>query len=281
MTTFLFWNIRQKPLEAVIANLAHRQAVDVLMLAECAIAPGALLKTLNREGVAQFHLPDAAYRKLAVYTRFSRRYLVTVRHHPRYTIRRLKLPAYPDILLVVAHSPSKRNWTKESQAAECREMAAEIRSVEGQLGHTRTVLVGDLNMNPFEAGVVAANGLNAVMTRAIAQRRTRQVQSRRYPFFYNPMWGLFGDATAGPPGTYYYERSEHDLLFWNLFDQVLIRPDLFPYFRNEEVEILTGDGERSLLSAKGLPDTIAASDHLPILFKLNLARGGADANINS
>lgn len=149
-------------------------------------------------------------------------------------------------------------------------MANEIRKIEEKVGHSRTVLVGDLNMNPFQGGVIAANGLHAVMDRTIALRRSRTVQARRYPFFYNPMWGLFGDATAGPPGTHFYENASHDMLFWNMYDQVLIRPDLLPYFHNEELKILTEDDTVSFLTHRGLPDASGVSDHLPILFKLHL-----------
>jgi hypothetical protein len=84
------------------------------------------------------------------------------------------------------------------------------------------------------------------------------------------MWGYFGDVTGSPAGTYYYERAEQTMYFWNIFDQVLLRPDLLPYFRSEDLQILTGDGRSSFLSAKGLPDNSIASDHLPVLFKLHL-----------
>lgn len=58
---------------------------------------------------------------------------------------------------------------------------------------------------------------------------------------------------------------------WNMFDQVLIRPELLPYFRTKELEILTGDGETSFLTARsGVPGAQNGSDHLPIVFKLNL-----------
>jgi len=242
------------------------------MLAECVITSGVMLKALNQGRGAQFHLPDSPHHKLVIYTRFPRRFLETRENskHPRFTIRHLRLPERPDLLLVVVHSPSKRNWKEESQAFECRELAADIRKAEEEVGHTRTVLVGDLNMNPFEGGMIAANGLHAVMTRDVALKRPRMIQARRYPFFYNPMWGHFGDATEGPPGTYYFERAEQAIFFWNMFDQVLLRPDLLPYFRNEELKILTEDGTTSFLSARGLPDASVASDHLPILFKLHL-----------
>ena len=64
-------------------------------------------------------------------------------------------------------------------------------------------------MNPFEEGVVGAKGLHAVMTRRIAAKGSRVVQGKEYPFFYNPMWGLFGDRQDSPSGTYYYSASEH------------------------------------------------------------------------
>lgn len=55
-----------------------------------------------------------------------------------------------------------------------------------------------------------------------------------------------------------------------MFDQVLIRPALLDRFATQDVQILHTDGERSLLSSRGIPDTSIASDHLPILFKLAL-----------
>jgi len=130
-------------------------------------------------------------------------------------------------------------------------------------------LVGDLNMNPFEDGVVDAFGLHGVMTRRIARRETRIVQGKGCPFFYNPMWSLFGDATPGPPGTY-TDQGQSRGNSWHMFDQVLIRPALLPIFRNEDLEIVTSDGKISLLSKGYIPDHGSTSDHLPVFFRLAL-----------
>lgn len=81
------------------------------------------------------------------------------------------------------------------------------------------------------------------------------------------MWSLFGDGSPGPAGTYYYHNAQHTEYFWNMFDQVLIRPELLDSFKNEDLEIIDSDGSRSFLSANGLP---IASDHLPVFFRLNL-----------
>lgn len=210
MTTFLFWNLNGKRLEETIVNLAFRQEVDVLILAECDIPPKVMLKALNPKKKAEFHFPFSLCEKVMIFTRFSKRFLKPVFESGRFTIRRLMLPAREEILLVAAHLQSKLYQSEESQKFECTELSRIIRDEEDKVGHQRTLLVGDLNMNPFEDGLVAAAGFHAVMARDIALRRDRVVQSRRYPFFYNPMWSLLGDASSGPCGTYYYERRANN-----------------------------------------------------------------------
>jgi len=54
-----------------------------------------------------------------------------------------------------------------------------------------------------------------------------------------------------------------------MFDQVLLRPELLPYFRNNNLKILVGDGATLFLKDE-IPDRKAISDHLPILFGLNI-----------
>ena len=102
----------------------------------------------------------------------------------------------------------------ESQAFECMKLDTQIAREEDQAGHRRTVLLGDLNMNPFEPGLVGAGGLNAVMSRQIASRATRTVQGTEYRFFYNPMWGHFGDRRNHTAGSYFYASSEHVSYYW-------------------------------------------------------------------
>ena len=158
------------------------------------------------------------------------------------------------------------NWDDRDQAAEVCELAHQIRTLETRRGHARTILLGDFNMNPFDPGVVQAAGFHAAMTKAIASTESRVVQGREYPFFYNPMWGFFGDRTPGPPGTHYY-RAGHVSYDWNIYDQVLIRPQAFPWF-DDKIEIVTKIGEVDLLKKNGQPDPDVGSDHLPITFGL-------------
>lgn len=270
MITFLFWNLNKKSLEGRVARLAEKHEVDIVILAECSIPPQSMIDALHQRTGRRFNLPFSACEKIVIYTGFPKGFLKAKREGERFTIRKLALPGLDDVLIVATHFPSKLFWSKESQAQECVKLSEEIRLAERRVGHSRTILVGDLNMNPFEDGIVSASGLHGVMTRQIAAKQTRIVQDREYPFFYNPMWGRLGDMTEGPAGTHYNPRSEHVSFFWNMFDQVLLRPALLPFFRNEELKILAEDGEESLVNHVGLPDDSIASDHLPILFRLNL-----------
>jgi hypothetical protein len=108
------------------------------------------------------------------------------------------------------------------------------------------------------------------MSRETASKGSRRVAGREYPFFYNPMWGHFGDMNEGSPGTYYYSGSRHKEFFWHIFDQILIRPALIEFFQHDSLKILSTDDNVSFLTTQGLPNKSIASDHLPILFKLNL-----------
>lgn len=265
----MFWNLNRKPLAHVVAEFADEHEVDIIVLAENAIDPGSLQRELNGTTKGLFHLPHGLSRSLTVFTRFSSEFLQPTFESDRVSIRRLTLPARSELLVAAAHLPSKLHWSSESQPYECVELAQRIADEETRAGHRRTVLLGDFNMNPFESGMVAAGGLNSVMSRAVAARIARTVQGREYPFFYNPMWAHFGDAKGGTAGSYFYDSAEHVNYYWNVFDQVLIRPELADGFDTQTLRILTSVGSRSLVRSDGRPDHVNFSDHLPIVFELN------------
>lgn len=304
MLTFLFWNMggkrkketreqraaeaeREKKLRSISANLARLHDVDLLMLAECPIATHELLVELNRgtatSGLERFREPDtnSLCERIVIFPRFPQRFLIRRSEDDKYTGRLIRLPEpRQEIILFVAHLGSKLYKSEASQILSMPGFRGAIRDVERKVRHERTVLVGDLNQNPFEAGIVGAEGLNATMTRHVALKEKRTVDRQSHSFFYNPMWSHFGDSTHEvrppgtsdhePPGTCYYPAAESRWYYWNMFDQVLLRPALLPLFKNKDLRILIGDGESSLLTPDGLPDRRAYSDHLPILFRLDV-----------
>jgi endonuclease/exonuclease/phosphatase (EEP) superfamily protein YafD len=264
----LFWNINKNAIPGFVRQLALEEGADLVILAECAMPPARVLEELNDQS------PDYQYAwgncgHLTFFTRFEAERLTPLLESSRVSIRRLSLADCKPILVAAAHLPSKIGNSDESQILESAHLSRMIADVEAREGHQRTMLLGDLNMNPFEAGMVGARGgLHAVMSRQIAQRQTRRVQRERYPFFYNPMWNFLGDR-AETSGTFYFENAEPVCYFWNMFDQVLLRPELLEGFEPEQVRILREVRGMSLLQ-NGRVDKDMCSDHLPVSVELTL-----------
>jgi hypothetical protein len=271
MLTLLFWNLGRRPLATRVARIARDRDVDVVLLAECA-SPGWVTRSLNQPATGVRYFPIATTSRVSIFTRFAPARFRPVEETRYYSIRELAaVPGLRDSLIVVtAHLPSKREVEDRNQIPDAMHLSHAIVAAEDRLGHTRTALVGDLNMNPFEFGVAAGGGLHGVMTRDIARQGTRTVRGREYRFFYNPMWRFFGDGTPGPSGTHYYRKADEECFFWNVFDQALIRPQLLDRFAVDGVQVLDSDGTETLLGTSGRPDTDQGSDHLPILLRLDV-----------
>lgn len=268
--TFLFWNINRRPLLNLISNIVHEHEVDVLILAECDIPTVSLLTELNSGESAKFSLPPNPSSFLTILLRFPSDILHLVRDTGGMSVRHLMPPIGVSLLFVALHLPSKLYMTEPEQALFCTRLIKYIEEAEQTVGHSRTIILGDFNMNPFEPGIVGAEGFHAVMDRRIAAKGRRKVQGEEKRFFYNPMWSYFGDVSVGPSGTYYYHDSGQIAYFWNMFDQVLIRPDLLERFDNKDIKVLSSAGPTVLLSDQNIPDRKVGSDHLPILFRIDL-----------
>jgi hypothetical protein len=252
-----------------LAELARERSVDVLILAEFGGTSVALLEQLNLEGHARFHLPVNHSPRLTFVVASPSNRFVSLHDSSSVAVRHFRPPIGEDILIVALHLPSKMYLTSDDQALLATRTTQLIDRFESRIGHTRTIVIGDFNMNPFEPGVVGSEGFHAVMAQSIAAKGDRTVVGEKRRFFYNPMWSLLGDNTPGPPGTYYYPSSSPITYFWNTFDQVLLRPQLAKNFEREDITVIAKVGRRSLLTASGIPDE-SMSDHLPICIMLRV-----------
>ncbi|MGA7562603.1 MAG: hypothetical protein WBW55_05315 [Desulfobaccales bacterium] len=270
MATFLFWNIHRKPIIDHIVKLAHIYKVDVLMLAESVIPKITLEKALNA-GQRELYFPDTGIsNEIQIVTRYLHRSIRPMRDFGGIAIRHIEPPIGNSILLVVAHLPSKLYQTEDDQIFECSRLSKFIAEAEEKVGHNRTILIGDLNMNPFEKGIISSDGLHALSDSRIVQRRFRRVRDEDKIFFYNPMWNHFGDMSPTPPGTYFFDTGRYVNFYWHMFDQILLRPELLYAFQNENLQIITEIDGISLLNELGRPNLTIGSDHLPVFLRLNL-----------
>lgn len=266
MIKVAFWNINRKDLSASIGKLASEQDIDILVIAENGIeinrAIGEINKNCSRNFIGGFTPNDS----LVILHRYPEKAVGIVRDSNHLSIRKFRPPLGPCFLLVAAHLPSRFHRDKDDLDHLASAFSGEIRKAQQKEDCQSVIVIGDLNMNPFDDGLCAATGFHAVMDKSIAREQSRVVNGKTYRYFYNPMWNGLGDDSQGPPGTYYY-RGGVISHFWNTFDQVLISPDLLSYYDDGQKHVITRIGDRLLFENHRI--TKWHSDHLPVMISLN------------
>ena len=268
MLSFLFWNVHRKPIGDLVAAAAADNDSDLVILAECD-DPRPVSDRLNTNTSRPFAFRKSVDERIVVFSRLPEENLQEIGAYHRLTFYRLSPPIGSEVLLVTAHLPSKLWRSEDDQGFSSRLYVKRIVEFEERVGHQRTVIMGDLNMNPFELGMVSAGGFHATPARSIANRGSRAIEGEQYPYFYNPMWNHLGDD-HGPPGTYYLGSPGPNTLHWHLLDQVLVRPALMAALPKQRLRIITSAGDTDLLQDDGRIDRAIGSDHLPLSFYLDL-----------
>ncbi|WIV92104.1 hypothetical protein QNH49_22580 [Bacillus bombysepticus] len=173
------------------------------------------------------------------------------------------------IQLVSLHLPSMLHATENDIGFQAALIKRDIEVFEEKLKTDKTIVVGDFNLNPFSELMVSVHGFNAIMCKNTAMKVERTVYSVKYNYFYNPTWALHGNFNNEVLGTFFYHCKPSSYV-WNMFDQVLIRPQLIKHFNFEELEVIHRIGDNSILTNSGRPNTKLYSDHLPLKFELRL-----------
>lgn len=262
---YLFWNTGRKCVNTFLEELIVNQSYDVIGLAEYTDDLRSLLSSLGTRGLPYYHVDKIGCERIDILTKCTPGNIEHFGETSYYTIKKIPHDTLGFILVAFVHFPSKLNAGETELLIEATKLKSSIEEAECLSRNNKVVVVGDFNMNPFEQGMTVAASLQAVSCRKVAlTKNSRIVYGTRYSMFYNPTWNLFGDAEE-PSGTYYYDRGGQEVLYWNMFDQVIIRPSLIQYFVHESLKIIKDVNNISLVDAKGRP---SVSDHLPIAFEI-------------
>lgn len=280
-----FWNIdlnkkkekkSTKDFSDSLVSFAREQDLDILCLAESnENTQLSFLTKINVSGIiTPYHQVKTYKDRISIFSRLSNFIFDDMSHlynSNRWTIVNISIPHIFTCNLVVVHFDSKSDWSNASLSLECVNLAKDIATIEQATKCSDTILIGDFNMDPFEDGLVAANGINALasLDHALKKPKGREVNRTFYPYFYNPMWNFFGDFSE-PYGTYYYRTPRHISHEWHIFDQIIIRPSLKPYLHKDFVKIIHKIYNENLTKNFLRPDNVNYSDHLPITLKLKL-----------
>ncbi|WP_340398830.1 hypothetical protein [Paenibacillus sp. FSL H8-0079] len=260
---FLFWNIDRQSIDEAIVSATVENHINVLVIAEYKDSTRNLHELFLSEEYPMYEYNSLpGYERIKIFMSFPNGNVQRLADKRHYLALRLPHEELGYITLFAVHFFSKL-WKGENDfTLKSANFYNEIISIEDRVKSKNTVLLGDFNMNPFEVGMIGAGRLHAFPTKYEANKIKRILDDDYYEMFYNPMWRFLGDEDT-VPGTYLHASPNSDGLYWNLFDQVLVRPKLIERF--SKLEILTYIKKEKLLDEK----KILLSDHLPIKFSIN------------
>jgi hypothetical protein len=263
----LFWNIKKGAAASFVPAACLEHDVDVAILVEDTTPPGLMEGLLNSASGSVVYKEHAVVPSaIRFYYKMSSGTIGLGRDDKRMSVRTYTPHRGEMVLLAAAHIVSKLHVDAPHQAFFAEKFRKLIEDAEGSFGHSRTIALGDFNMDPFESGMTSATGLHATMDRNVARQGQRVFDGEDWKYFYNPMWSRLGDESEGPSGTYYYAKGGLNQLLWHTFDQVLIRPQLISAYEAGSVKVLESIGS-TLLVEDGKVWS-GASDHLPIILKM-------------
>lgn len=261
---YLFWNTNNKLVNDYLVRLIVKNNYDMIILAEYNDNIDILIQKLLQNEVIMYKIISNCKRIKML----SKKKPNKIRHCSEtqyYTIKILEVSKDEKQIIGAVHLPSRLYANDEDRRMEIEEMVNNIQKLEVKYKTTNTIIVGDFNANPFEGCMTSVNGLHSVSSKDVARKLKRTVREKDFYMFYNPMWNKFGDF-QGVAGTYYYSGSTAQEIFWHIFDQVVIRPQLISRFEEEKLNIITQIEETSLLRNNNTK--ILVSDHLPLEFAI-------------
>jgi len=282
-TSFLYWNINRKSgFEQEIAKLTSKADInaDILLLVEASkvddkeIESLTGLKRINVNTGIDKELTPRFYSKLSI-NEFQ---LLEVYYTHRIVFARFNKKGSKEIIIGGLHLPSKLEVNSKTQYKDARQIAADLKTMKERIDikHNRFLLFGDFNMNPFEDGMIEPDAFNAVLSTKVSIKEKRTDWYKKFDYFYNPMWSFFGDRNHNTgaekiPGTYFLSKTrDTTLTYWNMFDKVIMRPNIMDEFDFSSLKIIEHNGTESLINDDFSIKKRKFSDHLPITFKLKI-----------
>lgn len=217
--------------------------------------------------IKNFKPIDVKSKRFTVFSKIDEKYLNVLETKKYYGVLEFIETDREKSLIFFVHLPSQLHQPEKNISFECVNLSNFINKWENTSKAERNLAIGDFNLNPYDDGLIAANGLNAIGDKNKIADKIRTVNDNKYKYFYNPMWNFFGDNST-PYGTYYHKASKMKTPFWHLFDQVLLRNELVQYYKNYEVDIITKVEKENLIDIKNRIDASVYSDHLPLIMRI-------------
>lgn len=258
---YLFWNTyHNNDINDVLSELIIDNDISIVMLAEYTADPNELIGKLASKEICMQKYSSCCER----ISMFGRVEDIQYRTDSDHSV--IRIINKKDILCCVHLNSKIYSGHEEQREILIEQIIKDIRDVEHELKTENTIIVGDFNTNPYDSSLINARYFHGMPIYEEAKRKSRIIAGKEFHMFYNPMWNFLGDFQQ-PYGTYYHGGNDTINTYWNIFDQVILRPSLVERFVKDSLIIITETKTRFLLDKNGHPNK-NISDHLPIMFEI-------------
>ena len=260
---YLFWNThKNEKINSVLCDLIIENGISIVVLAEYAADINELIQMLDIKGVSMQQYPTIGCDRIHI-VGYVGICIEPQLHADHWTIQ---VVDSNNILCCVHLNSQIYSDHAEKREIDIEQIIDDVVKLEDELGVRNTIIVGDFNINPYDKSCISARYFHGIPVYEEAKRESRTISGKEFSMFYNPRWNFLGDFSE-PYGTYFYGSSFTVNPYWNVYDQVIIRPALRQRFVDKSLRIITKTEQISLLDEKKHPN-LAISDHLPITFEI-------------
>lgn len=260
---YLFWNThKNKGINSTLCDLIIENCISVVVLAEYSADIDDLIDLLRSCGASMQQVPTVGCDRIHILGETG------LHIEPQLQTDRSSIQVIKEntILCCVHLNSQIYSDNINRREIDIERIIGDILRLETELSTKNTIIVGDFNINPYDESCVSARYFHSVPIFEETTRESRTIAGKEFYMFYNPMWNFLGDFNE-PYGTYYHNSSDTVNPYWNVYDQVIIRPALRKQFVATSLKIITETTAISLLDRNKHPNC-DISDHLPITFEI-------------
>lgn len=253
----LFWNLKKNANEKYIVDLLTEQSVDIAIFAEyCNTSFSTVIELLKNNYI---HYDGyGACEKITLLCKKDISISIK-REQDRYTLYSVCMHN-SQYNIIGVHLPAPPNSDANDRKCIIRDLVSDTNELELQSKNYQTIVIGDFNCNPFNEEIIQKDSFNAVLYKPLIEaQETVTYMRKKYRRFYNPIINYISEATQ-TYGSFYYS-SGNAPLYWNCFDQILVRRCLCENI--QRIEYIKGIKGKQLI--KECKPNDAISDHLPLL----------------
>ena len=255
----LFWNLKNNSNEKWVEDIISENDVDIALFAEYKgmSFERALAQLKNYEQ----HEGYGVCEKITLLCKRSIEIKVK-REQNRYALYTCRSEGL-SYNLVGIHLPAPPTSDANDRKSVIRNIVHDITEQEKASKNRKTIVIGDFNCNPFDEEVIQKDAFNAVLFKELINKKeVIRYNERDWRRFYNPIMNYISEETNTYGSLYYSSGSAP--LYWNSFDQVLVRKELVDSI--DALEYLRYIKGKKLI--KDVKPNESISDHLPLLVSI-------------